>query len=102
VTCGLRRGANPRFWKWLRLGPFPDARRFGDSKAAGAPPRLAALPSSPIHTVFLDGIVRAVETGSYATHRSDEGRISAALTCSRGPHPLLVLYTNVGRFDINA
>ena len=56
----------------------------------------------PIRTVFLDGIVRAVETGSYATHRSDEERISAALTCSRGPHPLLVLYTNVGRFDINA
>jgi hypothetical protein len=35
-----------------------------NSKAVGAPPRLTALPSSPIRTAFLGGNRRDVETGA--------------------------------------
>ena len=69
------------------------AGRGPNSKAAGDPPRLTALPSSPIRAVFLDIVGR--RTGGEVMHsftfvpnssvlkkredvKSDEGRLASA------------------------
>jgi hypothetical protein len=52
----------PRRCFFTQIAELPE-----NSKAVGAPPRLTALPSSTIRTVFLDGIVRVSKPGSEAS-----------------------------------